>query len=194
MKELCKHDWVGDDNCPYCENDTLKARIIELEADAEAFKTANGNLSTTCRSLLRATAEPPAVESFVVKHYSVDERPTIKGNGFDGLEVGHDRQEAEEFVSWINIRLSPEAQARAKELLAAIDARRTGSAPPPSASPWKTFAQEIPKQGKYIWWSPDGYKAALSRAADFCEKDKGVWCYAVEPPGRPDPTKGGEHG
>lgn len=60
---------------------------------------------------------------------------------------------------------------------------------PPSASPWKTFAQEIPVQGKYIWWSPDGYKAALNRAADFCDKDKGVWCYAVEPPGRPDPTK-----
>lgn len=31
-KTTCKHDWVGDDHCPYCENDTLKARIIELES------------------------------------------------------------------------------------------------------------------------------------------------------------------
>jgi hypothetical protein len=31
-EKLCKHDWVGDDHCVYCENDTLKARIIELES------------------------------------------------------------------------------------------------------------------------------------------------------------------
>lgn len=60
---------------------------------------------------------------------------------------------------------------------------------PSAANQWKTFAQEIPVRDKYIWWSPDGYKATLNRAADFCDKDKGVWCYAVEPPGRPDPTK-----
>jgi hypothetical protein len=28
------------------------------------------------------------IEPFVVKHYSSDERPSIKGNGFDGLEIG----------------------------------------------------------------------------------------------------------
>jgi hypothetical protein len=42
------------------------------------------------------------VETFVVKHYSGDKRPTIKGNGFDGLEVGEDREEAEEFIKFIN--------------------------------------------------------------------------------------------
>ena len=47
-----------------------------------------------------------AVEPFVVRHYSGDERPMIKGNGFDGLSVGDERQEAEGFVSWINKRLS----------------------------------------------------------------------------------------
>lgn len=52
--------------------------------------------------------EPKArqVEPFVVKHYASDERPTIKGNGFDGLEVGTDREDAEEFVKWLNERLA----------------------------------------------------------------------------------------
>lgn len=42
------------------------------------------------------------IEQFVVKHYSEDERPTIKGNGFDGLEVGTDRDEAQGFVDFVN--------------------------------------------------------------------------------------------
>ena len=46
------------------------------------------------------------MEQFVVKHYTAEERPTIKGNGFDGLEVGGDREEAEEFVAWVNERLA----------------------------------------------------------------------------------------
>jgi hypothetical protein len=46
------------------------------------------------------------VQQFVVKHYTSEERPTIKGNGFDGLEVGEDREDAEEFVGWLNERFS----------------------------------------------------------------------------------------
>lgn len=42
------------------------------------------------------------MEPFVVKHYASDQRPTIKGNGFDGLEVGEYREEAEEFIAWVN--------------------------------------------------------------------------------------------
>lgn len=49
--------------------------------------------------------ERPVVP-FAVKHYSESERPSIKGNGFDGLEIGEDRQEAQEFVDWINSRLA----------------------------------------------------------------------------------------
>jgi hypothetical protein len=45
------------------------------------------------------------VHPFVVRHYTNDERPSIKGNGFDGLEIGEDRQEAEEFIAWINKRI-----------------------------------------------------------------------------------------
>lgn len=44
-------------------------------------------------------------EHFVVKHYTEEEGPIIKGNGFDGLRVGDDRQDAEELVSWINAKL-----------------------------------------------------------------------------------------
>jgi hypothetical protein len=51
----------------------------------------------------------PGVELFVVKHYSGDERPTLKGNGFDGLEIGESREEAEEFVAWLNERLAKAA-------------------------------------------------------------------------------------
>lgn len=44
-------------------------------------------------------------EPFSVKFYSGDERPTLKGNGFDGLEIGETREEAESFVKWLNDRL-----------------------------------------------------------------------------------------
>lgn len=46
---------------------------------------------------LAAVAEP-----FSIKHYSADERPIIKGNGFDGLEIGRNRDEAMEFVAFVN--------------------------------------------------------------------------------------------
>jgi hypothetical protein len=49
-------------------------------------------------------AAPP--EPFVVRCYSADDRPSVKGNGFDGLEIGEYREEAEEFISWVNARLS----------------------------------------------------------------------------------------
>lgn len=45
------------------------------------------------------------VEPFVVRFYEGTERPQIKGNGFDGLEVGEERWEAEKFVKWLNERL-----------------------------------------------------------------------------------------
>jgi len=37
---------------------------------------------------------------FIVKQY--DYRPIIKGNGFDGLRLGEDREEAEKFIDFIN--------------------------------------------------------------------------------------------
>jgi len=42
------------------------------------------------------------VEKFIVKHYSSDKHPSIKGNGFDGTLVGDDREDAEEFIGFVN--------------------------------------------------------------------------------------------
>lgn len=42
------------------------------------------------------------MEHFVVKFYTGDEGPTIKGNGMDGLRVGETREDAEEFAAWVN--------------------------------------------------------------------------------------------
>lgn len=46
-----------------------------------------------------------ANEQFIVKHYSEDERPILKGHGFDGLTIGNDRQEAQEFLDYLNTML-----------------------------------------------------------------------------------------
>lgn len=42
------------------------------------------------------------MERFIVKHYSDDEQPSIKGNGFDGLRIGQDREDAEAFIEFVN--------------------------------------------------------------------------------------------
>ena len=42
------------------------------------------------------------MEKFIVKQYASDERPIIKGFGFDGLEIGENREDAYEFVVFIN--------------------------------------------------------------------------------------------
>jgi len=49
-------------------------------------------------------------EKFVVRHYSDDPHPTIKGNGFDGLVVGEYREEAELFIAWVNGLISESEQ------------------------------------------------------------------------------------
>jgi hypothetical protein len=67
---------------------------------------------TTARALLAQPEPegPDGVHPFVVRHYTDEERPSIKGNGFDGLEIGEDRQEAEKFITWINKRIYPTPQ------------------------------------------------------------------------------------
>jgi hypothetical protein len=66
-------------------------------------------------------------ELFVVRHYGDDEKPCIKGNGFDGLTIGEDREEAEQFVAWVNARLAVEqntAELRAEVERLRADAER----------------------------------------------------------------------
>jgi hypothetical protein len=44
-------------------------------------------------------------ERFIVKHYTDDPHPTLKGNGFDGLVIGDYREEAEKFITFVNHKL-----------------------------------------------------------------------------------------
>jgi hypothetical protein len=87
------------------------ATPADYVAEIERLAREVAHLREACASWgvvpARLPDEPGArqVELFVVKHYASDERPTIKGNGFDGLEVGEDRESAQEFVDWINARL-----------------------------------------------------------------------------------------
>jgi hypothetical protein len=86
-----------------------------------------------------ADAKAKPCEPFVVKHYSSDARPTIKGNGFDGLEVGCDRMEAEEFVSFLNARLAlpplpPEVVAVLRE---ALNWTQVGEGEPEGSDGWE---------------------------------------------------------
>lgn len=53
------------------------------------------------------------LEPFVVKEY-YGERPSIKGNGFDGLEVGEDRDEAENFLAFVNVLIQEHNDAAAE--------------------------------------------------------------------------------
>ena len=55
------------------------------------------------------------MEEFIVKHYVNDKNPSIKGNGFDGLLIGECREEAQEFVDFIN-RLMKQLETENKEL------------------------------------------------------------------------------
>lgn len=81
-----------------------KAAAIQGKGDEAAHKCTCGLYphSADCgKADERGSAEP-----FVVHHYAGLDRPSIKGNGFDGLEIGDDREEAEVFVNWVNARIT----------------------------------------------------------------------------------------
>jgi len=46
----------------------------------------------------------PELESFAVKQY--DDICIVKGNGFDGQELGMDREDAEDFIGFVNRSIS----------------------------------------------------------------------------------------
>jgi len=54
------------------------------------------------------------IEPFIVKHYTGDEFPSIKGNGFDGLRIGDDREEAEQFIAFVN-KLMKQGEGNVKD-------------------------------------------------------------------------------
>jgi len=42
------------------------------------------------------------MENFIVKHYGDTAHPVVKGHGFDGLTIGDYREEANDFIEYIN--------------------------------------------------------------------------------------------
>ena len=43
---LCKHDWVGDDDCVYCRNEELESQLAEKDAEIQRLKDALSILQT----------------------------------------------------------------------------------------------------------------------------------------------------
>jgi hypothetical protein len=86
--------------------DAMKQALSALY-DIDATGVPVGHIDTVIDALRLAIEQAERQEPFVVKHYSGDERPIIKGNGFDGLEIGQDREEAQVFADWVNARLAP---------------------------------------------------------------------------------------
>ena len=74
----------------------------DLERDGEITTFKSILTDEKIAEMLRSLKTPDVMEKFIVKHYCEDEYPTIKGNGFDGLIIGEDREEAQEFVDYIN--------------------------------------------------------------------------------------------
>lgn len=106
----CTHSCKGghvqtSDEAFFEEMGRLRKENKELKA---AYDAAHGELVRAnnqlaeCREVANELRVSDEMEQFSVKHYSSDERPIIKGNGFDGLEIGSDREEAEDFVAWVN--------------------------------------------------------------------------------------------
>lgn len=61
---------------------------------------------------------------FVVRHYTEDDGPTFKGNGFDGIRVGDDREEAQQFADYINaLRKDAERYRKLRDEGAALGLR-----------------------------------------------------------------------
>lgn len=77
--------------------DTLEAAMRPPREHEDVSKYYEDDAAPPDDGVVRVPREP-----FVVRHYSSDERPTIKGNGFDGLEIGETREEAEEFIAFVN--------------------------------------------------------------------------------------------
>jgi hypothetical protein len=103
------------------------------------------------------------LEPFVVKHYAETERPIIKGNGFDGLQVGEDREEVQQFVDWLNARLLPRQRDDLELVADAIEALAFQMPPPNEFTPlFVGLAIQIRRQAHRRW-----VERKATEAADF---------------------------
>jgi hypothetical protein len=112
-------DWIKD--ATVVLSHTSSAIQGGIGAEAEGV----GGCSVAVEDALRQAIEQSQKQepvAFVVKHYVNDDRPSIKGNGFDGLEIGYTREEADEFIAWVNTHIiaSPQRQPLTDEEIAKI--------------------------------------------------------------------------
>ena len=47
-KQLCKHDWVGDDDCPYCRAEEVETRLTLLRGWLDTCEENYEKLEETC--------------------------------------------------------------------------------------------------------------------------------------------------
>jgi hypothetical protein len=99
--------------------------------------------------------QEPVAYPFVVRHYIGEKRPSIKGHGFDGLEVGTDREEAERFVAWVNAHIIAPPAAKWDKPAASFNAWWDSY----HIDPANPFAE-----GSAAYWAWAGWKAAQQQA------------------------------
>lgn len=107
---------VGNEPCPtWCDyyRRRLSQDVLVFDPPELARRVpSSGNLECGYVPQPRDPKLRSAIEPFVVKFYVGDDCPTIKGNGFDGLRIGDDREDAEEFVAWLNAMLAVRSAIR----------------------------------------------------------------------------------
>jgi hypothetical protein len=99
---------------------TTKTEALEIVAELCADNVLSDREEAILRKALaqpeqRSVSEHLEPVAFVVKQYVGDGRPSIKGNGFDGLEIGYTREEADEFIAWVNAYITAIPQRTAAE-------------------------------------------------------------------------------
>jgi len=92
----------------YCKDIFADYDEIEIEDETTSIRDAwqAGKELSLLKGKPESKHQKRKIEPFIVKHYSSDDNPIIKGNSFDGLIVGEDREEAEEFINFINANLA----------------------------------------------------------------------------------------
>lgn len=88
-KELCEHDWVGDDFCAYCDADAARDMLTDARLELDALRAALGvdyePHQSLCERMIDA-ANHKRVERTGHEPSTARAVPLINGSVVDGLE------------------------------------------------------------------------------------------------------------
>ena len=87
------------------------------------------------------------LEKFEVKHYTDSPHPCIKGNGFDGLTIGDYRDQAEEFVLFMNKLIEEKLDSSSYYFSSEYELEKTCDACPEQ---YNVFKKEVRKKVGYL--------------------------------------------